>query len=90
MILLLADFARLARAGYVLAREGVLSLVSPLAAPPPARPLLRIARLIARPDAGTRAARLAAALGRLGPSYIKLGQFLATRRMWWNGGGARS
>ncbi|MEW6124182.1 MAG: 2-polyprenylphenol 6-hydroxylase [Pseudomonadota bacterium] len=79
MILLVADFARLVRAGYVLAREGVLSLVSPAAAPPPARPLLRIARLIARPDAGTRAARLSAALGRLGPSYIKLGQFLATR-----------
>ncbi|WP_127090825.1 2-polyprenylphenol 6-hydroxylase [Aquabacter cavernae] len=79
MILLVADFARLVRAGYVLAREGVLSLVSPTAAPPPARPLLRIARLIARPDAGTRAARLSAALGRLGPSYIKLGQFLATR-----------
>lgn len=79
MILLVADFARLVRAGYVLAREGVLSLVSPAAAPPPARPLLRIARLIARPDAGSRAARLSAALGRLGPSYIKLGQFLATR-----------
>ncbi|TCT07775.1 2-polyprenylphenol 6-hydroxylase [Aquabacter spiritensis] len=79
MILLLADLARLARSGYVMAREGVLSLVPSGAVPPPARPLLHIARLIARPDAGSRAARLSAALGRLGPSYVKLGQFLATR-----------
>ncbi len=79
MILLLADAARFSRAGYVLAREGVLSLVSPATVPPLARLPLRIARLIARPDAGTRAARLSAALSRLGPSYVKLGQFLATR-----------
>ncbi len=79
MIFLIADAARLARAGYVLAREGVLSLVSPDAVPPLARPGLRIARLISRRDAGTRAARFSAALSRLGPSYVKLGQFLATR-----------
>ena len=79
MIFLLADAARLARAGYVLAREGVLSLVPPAAVPPAARPGLRLARLIARPDAGTRSARFSAALSRLGPSYVKLGQFLATR-----------
>ncbi|MFG1401552.1 2-polyprenylphenol 6-hydroxylase [Xanthobacter sediminis] len=79
MIFLLADAARLARAGYVLAREGVLSLVSPAAAPPLARPALRVARLIARRDAGSRSARFSAALSRLGPSYVKLGQFLATR-----------
>jgi len=79
VILVLIDAARLARAGYVLAREGVLSLVNPALVPPLARPGLRIAQMIARPDAGTRAARLSAALSRLGPSYIKLGQFLATR-----------
>lgn len=79
MILILADAARLARAGYVLAREGVLSLVSPAVAPPLARPALRIARMIARRDAGTRSARFSRALSRLGPSYVKLGQFLATR-----------
>ncbi|OYW58342.1 MAG: hypothetical protein B7Z40_23025 [Bosea sp. 12-68-7] len=50
VIFLLADAARLARAAYVLAREGVLSFVPPLALPPPARPLLKLARLIARPD----------------------------------------
>ncbi|MEP9376068.1 2-polyprenylphenol 6-hydroxylase [Aquabacter sp. CN5-332] len=79
MIFLLADLARLIRAGYVLAREGVLSLISPGAVPPAARPLLRLGQLIARRDAGSRAARLSAALSRLGPSYVKLGQFLATR-----------
>ncbi|MFG1477226.1 2-polyprenylphenol 6-hydroxylase [Xanthobacter sp. V4C-4] len=79
MIFLVADAARLLRAGYVLAREGVLSLVSPAVAPPLARPALRLARLIARRDAGSRAARFSAALSRLGPSYVKLGQFLATR-----------
>ncbi|WP_244644073.1 2-polyprenylphenol 6-hydroxylase [Azorhizobium oxalatiphilum] len=79
MILVLIDAARLARAGYVFAREGVLSLVNPALVPPLARPGLRIARLLARPDAGSRAARLSAALSRLGPTYVKLGQFLATR-----------
>ncbi len=79
MILLIADMTRLMRAGYVMAREGVLSLVVPSAAPPPVRLLLRIARMIARPDAGSRASRFSAALSRLGPSYVKLGQFLATR-----------
>ncbi len=79
MILILADAARLARAGYVLAREGVLSLVSPAVAPPLARPALRLARMMARRDAGTRSARFSRALSRLGPSYVKLGQFLATR-----------
>jgi len=79
VILLLADAARFARAGYVLAREGVLSLIPAVAVPPLARPGLRIARLIARRNPGPRAARLSRALSRLGPSYVKLGQFLATR-----------
>src|ERR671920_1196492 len=47
--------------------------------PPSARLLLRVARTIERPGAGTGAARLSAALTRLGPSYVKVGQFLATR-----------
>jgi ubiquinone biosynthesis protein len=79
VIFVIADAARLARAGYVLAREGVLSLMPIEPAPPLARPFLRLARIIARRDAGTRAARFSAALSRLGPSYVKLGQFLATR-----------
>ncbi|WP_439572845.1 2-polyprenylphenol 6-hydroxylase [Phreatobacter sp.] len=70
---------RLARAGLVFAREGVFGLVDPEALPPPARLALRLARLIERRSTGTRADRLTAALTRLGPTYVKLGQFLSTR-----------
>ena len=70
---------RLAAAGFVLAREGVFALVDPAAVPLGPRLLLRLARAIERRNAGSGAVRLAAALTRLGPSYVKLGQFLATR-----------
>jgi len=83
VIALLSRTARLARAGYVFAREGVFSLVDTTGMPLPARLGVGIARLIARPStrSGARApeSRLAAALTRLGPTYVKLGQFLATR-----------
>jgi ubiquinone biosynthesis protein len=75
----LVHAARLARAGFVFAREGVLGLVDPQALPPPARLGLRLARLVERRGAGSRADRLTAALTRLGPTYVKLGQFLSTR-----------
>ena len=61
------------------AREGVLGLVDPRPLPAPARLALRLARLIERPTGAGAAMRLSAALTRLGPSYVKLGQFLATR-----------
>jgi ubiquinone biosynthesis protein len=67
------------RAGFVLAREGALALVDPSQLPPSARLGLRLARLIERPGAGDGSARLSTALTRLGPSYVKFGQFLATR-----------
>ena len=70
---------RLAHAALVLAREGVLALVDPAAVPPGTRFLLRLGRTIERRNAGPGAVRLATALTRLGPSYVKLGQFLATR-----------
>ncbi len=38
-----------------------------------------MARLFERRSTGTAETRLSAALSRLGPSYVKLGQFLATR-----------
>src|ERR1700742_2874227 len=40
---------------------------------------LRVARLFERKTEGTATTRLSAALTRLGPTYVKLGQFLATR-----------
>jgi ubiquinone biosynthesis protein len=70
---------RLARAGFVFAREGVLALVDPAPLPAPARLGLRIARLFERETAAGSSVRLSAALTRLGPTYVKLGQFLATR-----------
>jgi len=74
-----AHLFRLARAGYVFAREGVFGVIDPAVIPPAARPLIRIARLIERPSSGAAENRLSVALTRLGPSYVKLGQFLATR-----------
>jgi ubiquinone biosynthesis protein len=74
-----AQLVRLGRAGFVFAREGVFGIVDPTAVPVPLRPLLRLARLIERRTDGTAESRLSTALTRLGPSYVKLGQFLATR-----------
>jgi ubiquinone biosynthesis protein len=74
----LSHLVRLGHAGYVFAREGVFGLVDPTPLPPPARLALRMARLIERQDV-SGANRLATALTALGPSYVKLGQFLATR-----------
>jgi ubiquinone biosynthesis protein len=79
VIATIVHLVRLARAGFVFAREGVLAVADPLPLPPPARLLVRLARLIERPSGAGAAARLSAALTRLGPSYVKLGQFLATR-----------
>jgi ubiquinone biosynthesis protein len=74
-----AHVARLGRAGFVFAREGVLALVDTARLPLPARMAVRVGRLIERPASRVAANRLAAALTRLGPAYVKLGQFLATR-----------
>ena len=77
----LAPYVRLLRAGFVLAREGVFAIVPLDEAPRPVRIAIRVLRIIERPSARRRdmAVRLSVALGTLGPSYIKLGQFLATR-----------
>jgi ubiquinone biosynthesis protein len=74
-----AHLARLGHAGFVFAREGVFALVDVTRLPLPARAAVRIARLLERPASSIAAHRLATALTRLGPSYVKLGQFLATR-----------
>jgi ubiquinone biosynthesis protein len=70
---------RLARAGFVFAREGVLALIDTRPLPLPARTAIAFARLFERPGAKSGESRLSAALTRLGPTYVKLGQFLATR-----------
>jgi len=70
--------SRLARAGFVLAREGAFVGVDPLSLPPLARAPLALANLLARRGAQGLSG-LSAAIDRLGPSYVKLGQFLATR-----------
>jgi ubiquinone biosynthesis protein len=72
---------RLARAGYVMAREGVIGIVDLPDLPPAQRYAIKLVRLLERRSARDKAAnkRLSDALTRLGPSYVKLGQFLATR-----------
>jgi ubiquinone biosynthesis protein len=71
----------LARAGFVLAREGVVSALPSDGLPPAAAMGQKLAGLIERGNARSagRSERLTRALNRLGPSWVKLGQFLATR-----------
>lgn len=79
------DFLRLARTGVVLAQHGVRFVPAGMPTPWPLH-VLRAATLPLRmlgwlvSPATSRSGRLSRALTSLGPSYIKLGQFLATRR----------
>jgi len=75
----ISHLARLIRAAVVFAREGVLALPYPVPLPAPAKLAVRIARLIERPTGSSAEHRLSTALTRLGPAYVKLGQFFATR-----------
>ena len=76
----IAALFRMAGAGLVLARAGAFAFVDPTPLPTGAQFLVRLARRLERRASNSdRAERLTAALNRLGPSYIKLGQFLATR-----------
>jgi ubiquinone biosynthesis protein len=75
----ISHLLRLSRAGFVFAREGALALVDTRPLPLPAKMTIALARLIERRTAKDGSSRLAAALTRLGPTYVKLGQFLATR-----------
>jgi ubiquinone biosynthesis protein len=69
---------RLARAAYVFAREGAFLGVDPSLLPPVARLPLALANLVARRNVDGLTG-LSRAIDRLGPSYVKLGQFLSTR-----------
>ncbi|MEM9570067.1 MAG: AarF/UbiB family protein [Pseudomonadota bacterium] len=76
----LADYGRLMRAGTALARHDVIlpgEYHSRL--PFPAKLAGKTLRLFGGGAKGRQGERLATALEKLGPAYIKLGQFLATR-----------
>ena len=77
----LAAYFRLARAGFVLAREGALSIADNDALPPVMKAGIRFGRLFERGEVKRtgKVERLTRALNRLGPTYVKLGQTLATR-----------
>jgi len=77
----LGAYFRLLRAGYVLAREGALSIIDKHAVPPGLRLGLGVGRLLERPSVKRtgKVERLTKALNRLGPTYVKFGQTLATR-----------
>jgi len=81
MTLPVMPFLRLVRAGFVMAREGVFGLVHLPDLPAGPRLGLSLVRLLERRAVRNKSAelRLSDALNRLGPSYVKLGQFLATR-----------
>jgi ubiquinone biosynthesis protein len=74
-------YFRLARVGWVLVREGVVAALPSEGLPP----LVSFGKALLGPLARRRAKqaersdRLAGAVARLGPSYVKIGQFLATR-----------
>lgn len=74
-------YLRLLRAGYVLVREGVIAALPAEDLSPGLRFGHRVAGWLARGKARRRqrSDRLARAVERLGPSWVKLGQFLATR-----------
>jgi ubiquinone biosynthesis protein len=77
----LGAYLRLIRAGFVLAREGALSAIDNEALPPVMRGVVRFGRIFERRSIRTGGVeeRLNNALTRLGPTYVKIGQTLATR-----------
>ncbi len=77
----IAAYFRLMRAGWVLAREGALAIADVEALPPVMRTGVRLGRLVERRDVKRtgRVERLTRALHKLGPTYVKFGQTLATR-----------
>lgn len=81
MFATLASLARLLRALFTLVRhDAILPAEYQALYPGPARLLGRILRVVSRRDtASNPGERLARALEKLGPSYVKFGQVLATR-----------
>ena len=79
MISNIGHLFRLGRAGFVFVREGVFGQIDPLIVPAPMRGALGVVRMFERRSSAQSNTRLATALTQLGPTYVKLGQFLATR-----------
>ncbi len=77
----LGAYFRLARVGWVLVREGVVSALPTQDMPPAVGFIKTLAEPLARfrSKQQARSKRLTRAVDRLGPSYVKIGQFLATR-----------
>ena len=72
---------RLLRAGWIMVREGVVAVLPGEQLTGLPRFGWRLARMLTRRGAlrRERSQSVADAVTRLGPSYVKLGQFLATR-----------
>jgi ubiquinone biosynthesis protein len=80
MLTALADYARLARAGWTLARrDALIPREFAHLAPPPLKLFGALTRIGAKGKGKRPGERLAGAFERLGPAYVKLGQFMATR-----------
>ena len=77
----LGAYLRLGRAGWVLVREGVIAALPGDQLEGAPKFGWRVAKALARARSKRRdrTERIAGAVERLGPSYVKLGQFLATR-----------
>ena len=81
----ITNMARLTRAGAIIAWSGARVLPDEVRLPPPLRLFRRMTAPLRQEKAnctaneGANEAKLSTALTSLGPSYIKLGQFLATR-----------
>jgi ubiquinone biosynthesis protein len=76
----LVDTLRLLKAVFIMARHNALLPPERSAElPAPVRAVLKLAQIGKTEKYDTQASRLTTALASLGPSYIKLGQFLATR-----------
>ena len=76
----LADYARLIRAGWTLARrDALIPREYAHLAPAPVRAFGALTRIGANGKNERPGERLAHAFERLGPAYVKLGQFMATR-----------
>jgi ubiquinone biosynthesis protein len=79
VIFTLSHLIRLGGVGLVCAREGLFGLVDRASLPPQLRLVWRLGRLIERPSTVDAKQRLSTTVMGLGPAYVKLGQFLATR-----------